>query len=92
MSIYVWQYQSPNSSQLPFSPCEGNKIRVYRKSMRMAKLKWDTLVFFQQMDVGIFTFFIEMCLKHENKDFTRTLFVDKGEELKELIAEYTVNN
>ena len=32
--------------------CEGNKIRVYRKSMRMAKLKWDTLSFFQRMDVG----------------------------------------
>ena len=75
-----------------FMECDGNKIRVYRKSMRMAKLKWDTLVYFQQMDVGIFMFFIEMCLKHEKRDFTRTLFIDKGEDLKELVAEYTVNN
>ena len=72
--------------------CEGNKIRVYRKSMRMAKLKWDSISFFQRMDVGIFIFFIEMCLKHEKKDFTRTLYIDKGEDLKELLAEYTVNN
>ena len=70
--------------------CEGNKIRVYRKSMRMAKLKWDTLSFFQRMDVGIFMFFVEMCLKHEKKDFTRTLYIDKGEDLKELVAEYTI--
>lgn len=69
---------------------EGKTIKIYRKSPRMAKIKWDLLVFFQQIDMGIFILFTELCLKHEKLNYTRILHTDTGKKLKEPVAEYTV--
>ena len=46
----------------------------------------DMVSVMNRIDMGIFIRFLELCLQHENYDFTKELFVDEG-----LDNELTIN-
>ena len=47
--------------------------------------------FYNRIDMGIYLFMLETCLKHEGYRFERTLFEDDGSENeKTLTAEYQI--
>ena len=50
----------------------------------------DKVSFYNRIDIGIFLLILEVCLKHEGIVFERTLFEDKQEEEKNLVAIYAI--
>ena len=68
-----------------------DSLRVYRcrKPGKVGIMPADKAAFFNQIDIGIFLCFLELCLAHEGTRFDRTLFVEKDENgEKNLAAEY----
>lgn len=57
---------------------KSNKLFVYRKSKsgRVGIMPKDASVRFNQIDIGIFMCFLDLCLMHENIKFERELFKD----------------
>ena len=51
----------------------------------------DRVIYYNQIDIGIFLCFMELCLEHNNLDFDRTLFVEEDHENeKNLTAVYKI--
>ena len=70
---------------------EGNYLRVfrYKKSGKRGIMPAKAVAFYNQIDIGIFLCFLEICLKHENIKFERTLFIDDGGDAElTLLAQY----
>lgn len=52
----------------------------------------DLVTYFNRIDIGIFLFILEACLKHEGYSFQRKLFFETDENAeRNLTAEYAYN-
>ena len=73
---------------------ESNKqeLRVfrYKKPGKRGIMPADKVSFYNRIDIGIFLLILEVCLKHGVIVFERTLFEDKKEEEKNLVAIYAI--
>lgn len=65
-----------------------NIFRVLGKRGIMPLLK---VPFYNKIDVGIFMLFTELCLKHENISFHRTLLSDSSQGKENHVASYRLN-
>ena len=68
------------------------ELRVfrYKKPGKRGIMPADKVSFYNRIDIGIFLLILEVCLKHEGIVFERTLFEDKKEEEKNLVAIYAI--
>lgn len=68
------------------------ELRVfrYKKPSKRGIMPADKVSFYNRIDIGIFLLILEVCLKHEGIVFERTLFEDKKEEEKNLVAIYAI--
>ena len=68
------------------------ELRVfrYKKPGKRGIMPADKVSFYNRIDIGIFLLILEVCLKHEGIAFERTLFEDKKEEEKNLVAIYAI--
>lgn len=59
---------------------EGNELEIfrYRRPGRVGIMPDNMVSTLNRIDMGIYICFLELCLKHENDEFSKTLFVDKG--------------
>jgi len=74
---------------------EDNKLEIYRyrKPGKIGIMPNDMVSIYNRIDMGIFIRFLELCLQHENYDFSRELFVDDGSDDEWTInARYVLNN
>ena len=73
---------------------ESNKqeLRVfrYKKPGKRGIMPAYKVSFYNRIDIGIFLLILEVCLKHGGIVFERTLFEDKKEEEKNLVAIYAI--
>ena len=70
-----------------------NELNVYRyrKEGKRGIMPKDKVVYYNQIDIGIFLCFLELCLNENNLTFDRKLFVEKNLEIeKSLIAKYVI--
>ena len=58
----------------------GKKLEVYRyKKLGLRGIMPIPLVsFYNQIDIGIFLCFMELCLQHENISFKRSIYIEDG--------------
>lgn len=58
---------------------QDNELAVYRykKSGRVGIIPSDRLSYFNQIDLGIFMCFLEVCLEHNNISYTKQLFYEQ---------------
>ena len=70
----------------------AQELRVfrYKKPGKRGIMPADKVSFYNRIDIGIFLLILEVCLKHEEIVFERTLFEDKKEEEKNLVAIYAI--
>lgn len=68
------------------------ELRVfrYKKPSKRGIMPADKVSFYNRIDIGIFLLIPEVCLKHGGIVFERTLFEDKKEEEKNLVAIYAI--
>lgn len=68
------------------------ELRVfrYKKPGKRGIMPADKVSFYNRIDIGIFLLILEISLKHEGIVFERTLFEDKKEEEKNLVAIYAI--
>lgn len=68
------------------------ELRVfrYKKPGKRGIMPVDKVSFYNRIDIGIFLLILEVSLKHEGIVFERTLFEDKKEEEKNLVAIYAI--
>lgn len=72
---------------------DGNILELYRyrKLGRIGIMPGNMVSVYNRIDMGIFICFLELCLKHENYDFSRELFVDEGSDIElTLTAKYSL--
>lgn len=62
------------------------EIYRYRKPGRVGIMPSDVVSTMNRIDMGIFIQFLELCLRHENYEFSKVLFIDEG-----LDNEWTMN-
>jgi hypothetical protein len=56
------------------------KIYRYRKEGKRGIMPKDRVIYYNQIDIGIFLCFIELCLEHNNVNYKRELFVEENHE------------
>ena len=68
------------------------ELRVfrYKKPGKRGIMPADKVSFYNRIDIGIFLLILEVWLKHGGIVFERTLFEDKKEEEKNLVAIYAI--
>lgn len=67
------------------------KIYRYRKEGKRGIMPKDMVIYYNQIDIGIFLCFLELCLNKNNIIFDRQLFVEKNLEIeKSLTAKYLI--
>ena len=59
-----------------------NEIKVYRyrKEGKRGIMPKDRVIYYNQIDIGIFLCFIELCLEHNKVNYKRELFVEEDHE------------
>lgn len=62
----------------------------YKKAGKRGIMPAHKVTYYNRIDMGIFLFFLELCLYHENISFDRALFCDESEAEKTLIAVYKI--
>ncbi|MGN1330971.1 MAG: nitroreductase family protein [Clostridia bacterium] len=70
-----------------------NELNIfrYKKEGKRGIMPKDRVVYYNQIDIGIFLCFLELCLNKNNILFDRQLFVEENLELeKNLIAKYLI--
>ncbi|PWL46245.1 MAG: nitroreductase [Clostridiales bacterium] len=68
-----------------------NRLEVYRVKGKRGMMPKKKVSFYNQIDIGIFLLFLELCLKHENKISNRELYSGELEESTEVLtAIYTI--
>ena len=71
----------------------NNEIKVYRyrKEGKRGIMPKDRVIYYNQIDIGIFLCFLELCLKNNNIDYERDLYVEENHENEmNLIARYSL--
>ena len=56
------------------------KVYRYRKEGKRGIMPKDRVIYYNQIDIGIFLFFLELCLEHNNINFNRELFIEDNHE------------
>src|SRR6056297_707176 len=75
-----------------FVESEDHHLTIYRVKGRRGMMPADKVVYYNRIDIGIFLLFVEICLKHEDIAYTRTVFTDiVDEKVQVLTAKYTTN-
>lgn len=73
---------------------ESNELELrvfrYKKPGKRGIMPADKVSFYNRIDIGIFLLILEISLKHEGIVFERTLFEDRKEEEKNLVAIYAI--
>ena len=70
-----------------------NEIKVfrYRKEGKRGIMPKDMVIYYNQIDIGIFLCFLELCLEHNNINYKRELFVEENHENEyNLTAKYNL--
>lgn len=74
---------------------EENKLTVYRykKQGKRGIMPIDKVAYYNRIDIGIFLFFLDICLEKNYYNFNRNLYTDISDDTSEyvLIAEYIIN-
>ena len=67
------------------------KVYRYRKEGKRGIMPKDRVIYYNQIDIGIFLCFLELCLEHNCIDYKRELFIeDNYEKENNLIAIYHI--
>ena len=67
------------------------KVYRYRKQGKRGIMPKDKVIYYNQIDIGIFLCFLELCLKQNNIKYNRNLFIEENhEEEKNLTAIYEI--
>lgn len=63
---------------------ENNTLRVfrYKKEGRRGIMPANKVIFYNQIDMGIFLCFLDLCLAYKNISFERDLFADSGSDVE----------
>ena len=65
------------------------KVYRYRKEGKRGIMPKNMVIYYNQIDIGIFLCFMELCLKKNKLNYERNIYVEKNHELeKNLIATY----
>ena len=56
------------------------KVYRYRKEGKRGIMPKDKVIYYNQIDIGIFLCFIELCLEHNGINYTKELFEEKNHE------------
>ena len=65
------------------------KVYRYRKEGKRGIMPKDRVIYYNQIDIGIFLCFLELCLEHNNIIYKREIFVEEDHEKElNLIANY----
>ena len=68
------------------------KVYRYRKPGKRGIMPVDMVKYYNQIDIGIFLCFLELCLNKNNNKFKRNLYVEKNvDNEKNLTATYDLN-
>ncbi len=60
-----------------------NEIKVYRHKGRRGIMPKEFMKYYNQIDMGIFLCFLELCLAHENISFEREMYEEKDHDAEE---------
>ena len=65
----------------------------YKKPGKRGIMPVQKVTFYNRIDIGIFLLFIEICLKHENINYERSIYIDSSsdDQEKTLVAIYNLN-
>ena len=67
------------------------KVYRYRKEGKRGIMPKDRVIYYNQIDIGIFLCFLELCLEHNKIKYNKELFVEKDHEKEtNLIAKYII--
>ena len=67
------------------------KVYRYRKEGKRGIMPKDKVIYYNQIDIGIFLCFLELCLEHKNINYKRELYLDKNYESEyNLTAKYNL--
>ncbi len=66
-----WRVESSNNEL---------KIYRYRKEGKRGIMPKDRVIYYNQIDIGIFLCFLELCLEHNNINYKKNLFVEEDHE------------
>ena len=67
------------------------KVYRYRKEGKRGIMPKDMVIYYNQIDIGIFLCFLELCLEKNNIDYDREVFVEEDHEKENnLIAVYEI--
>ena len=68
------------------------KIYRYRKEGKRGIMPKDMVIYYNQIDMGIFLCFLELCLENNNLDYTKNLYVEENHDKEyNLLATYKIN-
>ena len=67
------------------------KVYRYRKQGKRGIMPKDKVIYYNQIDIGIFLCFLELCLEQNNIGYNRNLYIEENhEEEKNLTATYEI--
>ena len=68
------------------------KVYRYRKEGKRGIMPKDMVIYYNQIDIGIFLCFLELTLQNNNISYTRQLFIEQDHNNENnLVADYTLN-
>ena len=73
----------------------SNELKVYRyrKEGIRGIMPKDMVIYYNQIDIGIFLCFLELCLEHNNISYSKELYTEEDHESENnLVAKYILNN
>lgn len=65
-------------------------IYRYKKPGKRRIMPIDKVIYYNKIDMGIFLFFLELCLENNNIKYNKEIFIDNSEEEKTLLANYLI--
>ena len=69
------------------------KVYRYRKEGKRGIMPKDMVIYYNQIDIGIFLCFLELCLENQKIAYDKELYIEKNhEDEKSLTAIYKINN
>ena len=67
------------------------KVYRYRKEGKRGIMPKDKVIYYNQIDIGIFLYFLELCLEKNNIEYNRNLYVEENHDYeKNLTAIYKI--
>lgn len=67
------------------------KVYRYRKTGKRGIMPKDMVIYYNQIDIGIFLCFLELCLDKNNINYDRSLYVEENHENEmNLLAKYDI--